>query len=542
MYARFLLAWLKEGELCMWKARIAGGCYRNNKSIQNKTKKERARLKKKIAGLIWLMMSSLMMSGFDDEGNTSQASGSGEMRAFWVDQFHAGAKDPSQVDQLLSDVKKANANTIFLQVRRRGDAYYSHSLEPRTEDPQLAPGYDSLADLIQKAHSMNPRIEVHAWFPIMPIWNKSTPPQNPQHVFNLHGPSQSGRAYWLSQTASGNILSGSDYVLDPGHPDAVDYSIEVMKHVALNYDVDGIHMDLIRYMGADWGYNPTSVSRFNARYGRTGSPDPQDATWKNWRREQVNHLVRKAYVELVKINPRLVVSAATIAWGNGPKTLAEYNQTQTMNSALQDWNRWLSEGWVDVAVPMNYFREHDAAQKSYYENWIEWEKNHQYERKISAGIGIYLNSVSNGLTQIRKAMAPSTTGKILWGTNLYSYAVTNKDNVSNSVFYSALSEPSPYDSGTPVYDEWVPVPELPWKTTPTKGHLFGHIFRSGGGVADEVPVQISGPVSKTLLTDGSGDAVAIDLPPGTYAVTVGSISRTVSVTAGKVTEFSATIP
>lgn len=64
--------------------------------------------------------------------------------------FHDGAKTPAQVDQLIKDVKVSNANTIFLQVRRRGDAYYSNSLEPKTEDSFLQSGYDPLADLIQK--------------------------------------------------------------------------------------------------------------------------------------------------------------------------------------------------------------------------------------------------------------------------------------------------------------------------------------------------------------------------------------------------------
>lgn len=504
-------------------------------------------MKKKILLCICVLLSLVLVVQVFLEPNQAveaspvKTSSTGELRAFWVDQFHNGAKTPAQVDQLLNDVKKANANAIFVQVRRRGDAYYNHSLEPRTEDPNVPANYDPLADLINKAHASNPKIEVHAWIPVMPIWNKSTPPQSPHHVFNMHGPSKSGRDYWLSQTYSGSITSGADYVLDPGHPDVVDYSIEVMKFVALHYNVDGVHMDLIRYFGEDWGYNPTSVARFNARYGRTGLPSPQDATWKSWRREQLNHLVKKAYVELIKINPQLTVSAATIAWGNGPRNITEYNQSSTMNTALQDWNRWLSEGWIDVAIPMNYFREYDANQRQWYMNWLEWQKNQQHQRKVAAGIGIYLNSVSDGITQIKKAKQPSSNGNVLWGTSLYSYANTNKDGVSNSTFYSALSQPSSYNGNEPVYTGKVPVPELPWKVSPTRGHLFGHIFKVDGTVPDEIPVQISGPVSKTVTTDGSGDVVVTELPPGTYQITVGSCKQSVTVTKGKVNEFSCLI-
>nr|WP_244527424.1 family 10 glycosylhydrolase [Lihuaxuella thermophila] len=395
---------------------------------------------------------------------------------------------------------------------------------------------------MQKAHASNPRIEVHAWFAMMPVWNQSTPPKDPNHVFNLHGPGKTGRDLWLSKNFAGSFTGdgNSEYVIDPGHPDAADYTINVLKHVAAHYDVDGIHMDLIRYMGTDWGYNPTSVDRFNQRYGRTGLPDPNDETWKAWRREQVNHLVEKAYANLLAVKPNLVVSAATIAWGNGPKTIDEYKASLTMNSALQDWNRWLETGAIDLAIPMNYFREYDPTQKQYYENWLAWEKDHQYKRRISAGVGLYLNSIPDGLTQIRKARQPSVSGNKLAGVHLYSYAVTNKDGVPNSEFYAALSEPSPYDNQTPVLAEQVAPPVLPWKAQPITGHLTGKVLYSNGTISDNETVTIRGPESRTVQTDGSGDYSAIDLKPGTYTITCGKISKTVSITAGKVTQANLT--
>ena len=48
-----------------------------------------------------------------------------EIRAFWVDAFHDGAKTPAQVDQLIADALQSNVNTLIVQVRRRGDSYYN---------------------------------------------------------------------------------------------------------------------------------------------------------------------------------------------------------------------------------------------------------------------------------------------------------------------------------------------------------------------------------------------------------------------------------
>lgn len=452
-----------------------------------------------------------------------------EYRAYWVDMFHDGAKTPQQVNQLITDVQQSNANTIFLQVRRRGDAFYLNSIEPKTEDPFLQSGYDPLADLIEKAHASN--IQVHAWFAMMPIWNKTTPPKDPNHIFNAHGLTQPSENNWLSKTNTGSYQNGSEYVIDPGHPDAVNYTRDVIMHVVKNYDVDGVQMDLVRYMGEEWGYNDVSVNRYNKLNGKTGVPHPTDSTWKQWRRDQVTNMVRKIYTSVQSVKPDVTVSAATIAWGDGPKTLEGWNNSSTMNSALQDWRSWLEEGTIDLAVPMNYFREHDANQKVYYENWMEWQKNNQGKRMTLSGVGNYLNSITDSLTQIKKAQSPSATGKYLGGISLYSYAVSNKDNVANSEFYQALGRSSSY-SPEAVFPTKVPVPNLPWKSSPTKGHLSGKT-----SAADHQLVVISGPENRQVYTDGSGEFFGIDLTPGNYVIECNGKSNSITISAGQVSQI-----
>ncbi|MFB2350271.1 family 10 glycosylhydrolase [Priestia megaterium] len=454
-----------------------------------------------------------------------------EYRALWVDMFHDGAKTPDQVDQLIKDAQKGNINTIFLQVRRRGDAFYSKSLEPKTEDSTLQSNYDPLEDLIQKAHAANPRIQVHAWFAMTPIWNKSTPPKDPKHIFNAHGMSQSSEENWLSKTYTGSYQNGSEYVIDPGHPGAVNFTRDVITNVVQNYDVDGIQMDLIRYMGQEWGYNDVSVQRFNKAYGKSGLPQPNDALWKQWRREQVSNMVRKIYASVQSIKPSVTVSAASIAWGNGPKTMDEWNSSSTMNDALQDWRSWLEEGSIDLAVPMNYFREYDSTQKTSYENWIEWEKNNQGKRMILSGVGNYLNSIGDSMTQIQKAESPSLSGNTLGGTSLYSYAVTNKDDIANDEFYNSLSKISSYSSNSPFLNYASP-PDLQWKLSPTTGHLYGSLPNS-----DHQLIKVNGSKTYQVYTDGSGDFEVTNLDPGTYNIEVNSKIYPVSIKAGEVAKI-----
>src|SRR5262249_34975885 len=111
-----------------------------------------------------------------------------ELRGLWVDAFHDGFKTPEQVDRLVAWARSANLNALFVEVRRRGDAYYLKSFEPRTEDPGLTPGFDALQYLIERAHQGPQRLQVHAWLATLPIWlQRDTPPQAANHVFNTHG-------------------------------------------------------------------------------------------------------------------------------------------------------------------------------------------------------------------------------------------------------------------------------------------------------------------------------------------------------------------
>lgn len=492
--------------------------------------------------IAWLMVTVLVVSLMLARGPSPVAAvePKREFRAFWVDAFHDGFKTPDQVDQLMKEVRRSKANAVIVQVRRRGDAYFNKSLEPRTEDPALKEGFDALDYLLEKAHSETPRIEVHAWLATLPIWNSVTPPKSPDHVFNQHGPGAKGKDYWLMDNYAGENRSGADYVLDPGHPDALDYTVEQYINVVKQYPVDGIHLDLVRYMGEEWGYNPVSLKRYRKQTGAVGRPDPGDVKWKEWRREQVDHLMRKVYLKSIAIRPDVKVSAAVIAWGKGPQTMEEYRQSAPYNQVMQNWDGWLSEGILDLALPMNYDREHVEEQKAWYDLWINWEKDHQYNRQIAAGPGIYLNSISGSLAQIARAQAPSAAGHRLAGVSLYSYAETNKDGDSREEFLTALRKPTSH--GDPVFTEPALPPEMPWKTRPAKGTLMGQVLDRHKKPLDGLTLQLRrGRRVHTLRTDGNGFFGKTELLPGLYTLkpdpsSGSSRTQAVRIAAGKVVE------
>ncbi len=492
-----------------------------------------------------------------------------EVRALWVDAFRDGFKTPAQVDKLIQDSVTANINTLIVQVRRRGDAYYNNTIEPRTEDPALLPGFDALQYLIDQAHAKN--IEVHAWLNTLVAWNSTTPPADPNHVWNLHGPNAIGEANWVSYYRtydkrkhrwSDNLCSS--FFLDPGNPDALDYTTDVYLSVVKNYNIDGIHLDYSRYAGSAWGYNPTNVARYNARYGATGLPGPDDPRWAEWRREQTANLVRKIYLKSIAVKPNIKVSSAVITWGEGPVAESDWLKSRAYCEVFQDWHSWLQEGILDIAIPMNYFCGWKSNEQLWYNQWIEWEKNHQYGRQIVIGPGIFSQYIEDSLEQIRRAQGPSALGNYSAGVCLFTYGAAHlyssedyKEPASHKKlprqpyqfipeaqdwFYPLLSKEGGYTdpalktyiSTQPVFPAPAPIPDMPWKSQPETGYLTGSIVDSTGKKFDHYKVMVDGPLlpspepsnikiigtHRELYTDGSGWFGLTQLPPGNYRVAI----------------------
>ena len=99
-----------------------------------------------------------------------------EIRALWVDAFHAGIRSPEEVERLVDTAAEAHLNTLFVQVRRRGDALYLKGVEPPLDDPAYDPSFDALAAIVEEGHRAG--LEVHAWVNAMPTWRDETPPRD----------------------------------------------------------------------------------------------------------------------------------------------------------------------------------------------------------------------------------------------------------------------------------------------------------------------------------------------------------------------------
>ncbi len=503
-----------------------------------------------------------------------------EFRALWVDGFHAGIRTPEEAAILVADAKRANFNVLIVQVRRRGDSFYTQSLEPPVDEPPYDPGFDALAYVIQLAHEQG--IEVHAWVNAMPLWRVAPPPRDPRHVFNLHGPDQTGEANWLTASPSGEMKFPVGYFLDAGHPAAAGHVAQVCLNLVKKYKVDGIHLDYIRYpetdersdRGAPVGYNGVALERFRRATHRADTPAPGDPQWIAWRRQQITDLVRRIYLESKEVNPRIRVSAAVIPWGKPPAKENDFAEVAPMQRVFQDWHGWLKDGILDLAIPMNYARENDPKVRDWFNGWIRWEKQHQHRGNIVVGIGAYLNEPKNTLAQIERVRR-AERGKRVDGVSFFSYAglakrppappapeslaapavvipaaaaappaapvaATGAAPVPAAVVAPPL--PSPvigFFTESGIFGQPVPVPKPDWLENPKTGWVAGTV-RAEGAAADGVSVELrrKGLFHRTQRTqaDGNGFFGFSNLKPGHYRLRSAQRGTVeVEIAAGRVT-------
>jgi len=361
------------------------------------------------------------------------AAGPPQYRALWVDAFHPGIKSPQQVEKLVADAQRANVNALIVQVRKRGDAYFNRSLEPRATDIQGPLDFDPLDYLLRLAHAAAPRIEVHAWVNVYFTGQTSL-------VYVQHG------TQWGNKANDG-AASG---FMDPGVPEVALYTHRVFVDLVRNYDVDGVHLDYVRYPGATWGYSAAAVELYKLQAGATRTPGPADPRWQAWRRARVTAFVRDLSHELKLEKPGLKLSGALICYGGGPYDASGWGATSAYSSVFQDWRTWLVKGYMDFGVPMNYDSDWSDQEKAWFDRWMAFEKDSGFANRVVVGVGAFLNYPEDTLAQIRRVLAASTGGNRVLGVAIYSYASTSvyaSDDFYGSPDLASSLPRQPYSGG-----------------------------------------------------------------------------------------------
>jgi len=254
--------------------------------------------------------------------------------------------------------------------------------------------------------------------------------------------------------------------------------------------------------------------------------------------------MRRISIEARAIKPRIKVSAATIAWGRPPSSLADFENVAPMQRVFQDWQSWLAEGLLDLAVPMNYAREHDDRVRGWFNGWIAWEKRYKAGRQLAVGVGGYLSSPEGVLAQVSRVRQPDGAHRAD-GVSVFSYyqpsmappapagavapAVVPGSTPPAQAPPPPAAAPDRLDylvrgagQAPPAFTGPARVPPMPWIERPDRGFIAGTMAGANGAAIEGRTVRIrrAGWFRRTrrTTTDANGWFGMTQLAPGRYVV------------------------
>ncbi len=362
-----------------------------------------------------------------------------EVRALWV--VRNTLASPEKIRLMTERAQAAGFNTIIVQVRGRGDAYYRSRWEPRaTALKDQLPGFDPLAVTISEAKRRG--LRVHAWVNTSLLANLDELPSDPSHVYNAHPDwlavprAVAAELYTMSpvdpryrarivEWSKANRAELEGVYTSPANPTVREHLYSIWMDILERYDVDGIHFDYVRFASPDFDYSRTSLERFRAwleprlsnaerrlladslKTNPLAAADAYDEQFADFQREQITSLVERVYYGVKKRRPNAIVSAAVFA-----------NDEDARTRRFQDWRRWLTMGILDVACPMAYSTDTNIFQKQ-----IELASTtaHAAGRRVWAGIGAYRVPFESTVEKINAARSVGADGIILFS---YDFTAT----------------------------------------------------------------------------------------------------------------------
>lgn len=284
-----------------------------------------------------------------------------EVRAVWLttigglDWPHSYAQSGAAITrqkqefiQILEKYQRANINTVLLQTRVRATTIFPSDDEPwdgcLSGVPGKSPGYDALEFAIEECHKRG--MELHAWVVTIPVgkWNGAGCRNLRQRYPNLV------------------IKIGEDGYMSPSDSRTGDYLARYCANLTRRYDLDGIHLDYIRYPETWKKLPPAAQGRAN-----------------------ITNIVRKIHKAVKAEKPWVKLSCSPVGKHDDLKQYWSHGWN-ARTAVLQDAALWMKEGLMDAEFPMMYFKGNN-----FYPFAIDW-KEKSYGKTMCPGLGIYFLS------------------------------------------------------------------------------------------------------------------------------------------------------
>ncbi len=425
-----------------------------------------------------------------------------EIRAVWlttiggIDWPRTYATSPATIEQqkreltrMLDRLKLIRINTVLLQTRIRGTVIYPSSLEPwdgcMSGQSGRSPGYDPLRFAIDECHKRG--MELHAWVVTLPLgkWNgagcRNMRNKYPKLIRRI----------------------GEDGFLNPEQPQTGDVIASVCEEIVRKYDVDGIHLDYIRYPDG-----------WRIKVGRSTG------------REHITSIVRKIHTAVKSVRRNIKLSCSPIG---KYEDLSRYSSRgwNAYMGVCQDAQGWLRTGLMDQLYPMMYFKGNQ-----FFPFALNWSEN-KYGKEVAAGLGIYFLDPHEGNWKIDEVKRQLAICRQYGLGQCFFRAKFLLDNVQGLYdylrvwnFQDLLSERLGGLPPIPIVAEAGPTAVMPLKITPNASLPFlkndGRYMQlpSKGQTLDAdvlIVRTLTGMAVATLPYRGSQASIS-HIQPGTYEV------------------------
>jgi uncharacterized lipoprotein YddW (UPF0748 family) len=353
-----------------------------------------------------------------------------EVRALWV--LRTSLTSPASIDALVHIAHERGFNTLLVQVRGRGDAYYRSDLEPRAADLVRQPAtFDPLATVVREAHDAG--LRVHAWVNLNLVSSAAELPLARDHVVYRHpewlmvpreiaqdvakiepsSPAYIGKLARWTRTQAATV---EGLYASPLQPAAAAYAQSIVADLAARYAVDGIHLDYARYPNAQFDYSRYAIAEFREDIRPRlaaplaaaldaaqdddlfAYPDRFPAEWKTFRRARLSALMARLRTAVRRARPDVIVTVA-----------AAPDAQEAFDLRLQDWRTWIATGIVDAVCPMAYTQE-----PARFAEQIAAARDIAGPRAVWAGIGAYRLTPAQTMENIETSRRLGANGFVLF--------------------------------------------------------------------------------------------------------------------------------
>ncbi len=277
------------------------------------------------------------------------------MRAFWMPR--ASLESPDAVRRAIAAAVAAGVNTIFV---------------PVSLSSAFPAGFDGVADAIREASTR--ALRVHAWLDVNRAAGADELPGARDHVLYQHpewlmvprdlaiallhvdtrSPEYLGR---LARWTRAHIEQADALFLSPLDPGVTPYLSERVTALLARYQVQGVHLDTVRFPGSGFDYSRRALDVFRTeiRSGLSAAertrmddiealdpfayPEEFPDRWRQFRQARLTALVTSVAATVRSVRPDVRITAGITP--DAELALREH---------LQDWRTWIDRRYVDALL------------------------------------------------------------------------------------------------------------------------------------------------------------------------------------------------